>query len=54
MAEADQASTIGVEEAARSPKRAKVAQRDVFDRDDFDATAYINEMFPTGAFAPAA
>ena len=21
---------------------------DVFDQDDFDATSYINEMFPTG------
>ncbi len=23
-------------------------QQDTFDRDDFDAVAYINEMFPTG------
>lgn len=23
-------------------------QQDAFDRDDFDAVAYINEMFPTG------
>ena len=24
------------------------AQQDAFDKDDFDAVAYINEMFPTG------
>ena len=23
-------------------------QQDAFDKDDFDAVAYINEMFPTG------
>ena len=24
-------------------------QQDAFDKDDFDAVAYINEVFPTGA-----
>ena len=45
-------------EAAASPQGAARStvflspangHQDAFDRDDFDAVAYINEMFPTGA-----
>ena len=45
-------------EAATSPQGAARStvflspangHQDAFDRDDFDAVAYINEMFPTGA-----
>ena len=36
------------EVAARPSNEQTSKPKDVFDQDNFDATAYINEMFPTG------
>ena len=36
------------EVAARPSNEPLSKPKDVFDQDNFDATAYINEMFPTG------
>ena len=35
-----------------SPKTPTRRKPDVFDQENFDAVAYINEMFPTGQYPP--
>jgi len=38
------------EVVARPSSEPLSKSKDVFDQDNFDATSYINEMFPTGKF----
>lgn len=48
---ADDAGSTAVSPRSNITLAASTTPQDAFDKDDFDAVAYINEMFPTGLLA---